>query len=275
VRIVSLNPDPIHEVCFLNAARRPGAIVEERLPILEGRVAGLPDGLDALVITSDLQGRETLRDAHGQPPRLLGEVLPDRLADEWLADWGFPPSGRIGVLLAGDFYTETALEARGGIGDVTEVWQAFGRRFAWVAGVAGNHDAFSAGLDDLEAPPRFDGNLHFLDGDRRRLGGLRLAGVSGIVGNPRKPWRRIDSDYLCLLEVALEHETDILVLHDGPDAPALGHKGSAVIRELIERRRPRLVVRGHDHWPQPLVELPGGVQVLNVDCRVVVLRRAE
>jgi len=44
-----------------------------------------------------------------------------------------------------------------------------------------------------------------------------------------------------------------------------------VIRVAIERLRPSLVVRGHAHWKQPLVQLSGGAQVLNVDARVVVL----
>ena len=35
-----------------------------------------------------------------------------------------------------------------------------------------------------------------------------------------------------------------------------------------------LVVCGHCHWHEPLVELRGGVQVLNVDARAVVLTTA-
>ena len=58
--------------------------------------------------------------------------------------------GGIGVLLAGDLYTVPALDRRGGSGDVTAVWRAFGDEFSWVVGVAGNHDTFGA---DLFAPP--------------------------------------------------------------------------------------------------------------------------
>jgi hypothetical protein len=42
---------------------------------------------------------------------------------------------------------------------------------------------------------------------------------------------------------------------------------------MIDQSGRPLVVRGHAHWPEPLVELASGVQVLNVDARVVVLRQ--
>ena len=72
---------------------------------------------------------------------------------------------------------------------------------------------------------------------------------------------------------ALVEPSDVLVMHDGPDVPESRHRGSPVIRQALERLRPPLVVRGHAYWKQPLVELAGGTQVLNVDGRVVVLRR--
>jgi len=46
---------------------------------------------------------------------------------------------------------------------------------------------------------------------------------------------------------------------------------TSAIREAVERLRPSLVVRGHAHWKESLAQLSGGVQVLNVDARVVVL----
>ena len=69
----------------------------------------------------------------------------------------------------------------------------------------------------------------------------------------------------------LTHRTDILITHDGPKDPVGGHRGSPLIREVVERLRPSLIVRGHAHWKQPLVRLAGGVQVLNVDARAIVL----
>jgi Icc protein len=69
----------------------------------------------------------------------------------------------------------------------------------------------------------------------------------------------------------LRHETDILITHDGPNDPNQGLRGSPIIREVVERLKPSLVIRGHAYWKQPLAQLAGGVQVLNVDARVVVL----
>ena len=87
----------------------------------------LPDGVAAILATGDLQGRQLFEDANEGPPKLLGEVLPGVLTGEVLPALGLP-TGRIGVLLTGDFFTVPALDRRGGSGDVTEVWRAFGRR---------------------------------------------------------------------------------------------------------------------------------------------------
>lgn len=103
----------------------------------------LPDGLSAIIITSDLQGREHFKHQTGPQLRLLGEWLPQVLADSILPGISLP-AGRIGVLLAGDFYTVSSLDKRGGSGDVDSVWQAFGEHFDWVVGVAGNHDTFGS-----------------------------------------------------------------------------------------------------------------------------------
>jgi hypothetical protein len=55
------------------------------------------------------------------------------------------------------------------------VWKAFADRFAWVAGVAGNHD-------DVTAIHR-SYRVHLLDRDRVKLGGVRLGGV-GLMCSP-------------------------------------------------------------------------------------------
>jgi hypothetical protein len=75
-----------------------------------------------------------------------------------------------------------------------------------------------------------------------------------------------------ILGALLEREPDVLLMHDGPDAPAHRFRGSPLVREVIESCGDGpLVVRGHAHWKEALVELAGGAQVLNVDARLVVL----
>ncbi|MHC4404283.1 MAG: metallophosphoesterase family protein [Planctomycetota bacterium] len=267
MRILSINPEPIVEIPFLNAGRGPGGFYEDRLPVQEAVVDRLPDGVSSIIATGDLQGRERFQDSPNGRLRLLGEALPSRLAVEVLSSLGLKDNG-IGVLLAGDLYTVPALDRRGGSGDVTAVWKAFGDESSWVVGVAGNHDTFGA---DPNAPPRFSRHLHYLDNDRVNIDGLTIAGLGGIIGNPRRPRRRSEEQYAECLEALLEHETDVLVTHDGPNDPAHGLRGSPIIREVVERLKPSLVVRGHAHWKQPLSQLSGGVQILNVDARVVVL----
>ena len=172
--------------------------------------------------------------------------------------------------MAGDFYTVPALDKRGGSGDVSNVWRAFADQFDWVVGVAGNHDTFGA---DPGAAPRFSGKLHYLDHNCVCLDGLSIAGLGGIIGNPNRMRRRTEHDFLRAIEDLLEAQPDILLMHEGPDAPKRGFRGAPMVRELIELLRPELVVRGHAHWDEPFVELDGGVQVLNVDARVVILRK--
>ncbi len=262
MRVRDLDPTPWRELPYLDAGRA-GAIERRALPVLRGRVDGLPRGLDALIVASDLQGREVPR--AGTPPRLLGEALADAL-DDWEAD--LPPPARTGVLLAGDLFVDEALAERGGLGDVRAVWRALARDRRWVAGVAGNHDAFG----DPREQARFEREpgVHLLDGEVRALDGLRVGGVGGIPGNPRRPQRKPPEAYLEAVVRVLDARPDVLVLHPPPVVPG-GRRGEPLVSEaLAVAGRGLLVVCGHAHWPEPLHAL-GPHQVLNVDGRVVVL----
>lgn len=240
----------------------------DRLPVYSGIVDRLPEGIDALVVTADLQGRESFPNRRQSDQlRLLGEVLPQWLRPV-LGDLGFGPSANIGAILAGDFYTYPDLKGRGGTGDVTPVWHAFADEYAWVVGVAGNHDTFGLSKGSKR-------NSYFLDDERIELAGFHIAGLSGVIGNPGKNFRRSEEDYLEAVRNLLSKPTDIMVMHDGPDAPVSGYRGIEEVRTIVESKRPKLVVRGHSHWPTPLVELKNDVQVLNVDATVVVLHASK
>ncbi|MEO1618527.1 MAG: metallophosphoesterase [Planctomycetota bacterium] len=266
MRITSIRPELIREIPFLNAGRGPGGFYRDSLPVHHGFVDVLPEGVSAIIATADLQGRETFESSGGGPIRLLGEVLPAILAQEIIPELGVG-DGRIGVLLAGDFYTVPALDKRGGSGDVTSVWHAFFNTFDWVVGVAGNHDLFG----DAATRPRFPKPMYFLDNDTVIVEELSIAGLSGIPGNPRRPWRRTEDDFVEALEGLLCDSPSIVVMHDGPDVPDLGHRGSPRMRQALDGSEPTLVVRGHAHWKEPLAELANGTQVLNVDARVAIL----
>lgn len=269
MRIINIQDELIATLPYLNAGKGMGNFYVDQLPVHFGEVDQLPDGVSALVVTADLQGRETFESANRRPPRLLGEVLPAILESEILPTLDLP-NGRIGTLLAGDFYTVPGLDKRGGSGNVTSVWEAFAETFDWVAGVAGNHDTFgSRGENPFK--PKLSGRCQLFDRGTALIDDLQIAGLSGIIGNPRRAWRRAADDFVEQMVGLTDSAPDILIMHDGPDCPEFGFRGTPMIREALAMCEPTLIVRGHAHWDRPLVELDSGHQVLNVDARVVVL----
>jgi len=269
MRILEMAESPLVELRYLNAGHGAGRFTEDPLPVHVARVDRLPVGISAMVATADLQGRETFRDSPGGPLRLLGEALPQRLVREVLPRAGIPEGEPVGACLAGDFYTVPALDARGGTGDVTAVWRAFSECFQWVAGVAGNHDTFG---EPPQKRPRLFGNTHLLDGTVAEIGGVRIAGIGGVIGKTSRPNRRSEEDYLATLERLTLEAPDLLLMHEGPDGTVPDQRGLLRIRETLAGRGLGLVVRGHKHWERPLAELPCGLQILNVDARVVILK---
>ncbi len=275
--VVEVESTPAFVLRALNAGPGRTGPEEVEVPVLLGRVAGLPRALGALVLGSDLQSIVVQSDG----TRLTGEAAADLLAD--LGDAGvLPPPGRTGVVLAGDLWSEPDCGRRGGRGDVRPVWRAFARRFRWVAGVAGNHDAFGAPhevarfarepgvhLLDPAAAGGTDGD-HVVD-----LDGLRLAGVGGIAGDPTRPARRWPEDMATRLAQAHAARPDLVVAHEGPDDPARGWRGAAHVREALAGAPGRApLVFGHRRWPQVLSSAPCGRPLINTDGRLLVLERA-
>jgi hypothetical protein len=206
-----------------------------------------------------------------------GKVVAEHLA-ELSAAGKLPPLDDFGVLLAGDFFAEPQVDRRGGLGDVSEVWSAFGERCRWVAGVLGNHDLLAP---PAQTAPLLPSDLtHVLDGTIVHLDGLRIGGVGGIIGKPTKVNRKTEPDYLRLLEDVLVQSPAIVLTHQQPDSPLA--PGNHAIRAAFEpwsktcadsAIAPPLLICGHHHWPTPLAKLSHGLQVLNVDARVFVLLR--
>jgi Icc protein len=271
MKILALDDQPIYQLPYTSAASGGG--VETRvLPLLTGTVDVLSDELSALLITSDLQGVAPSSD-EGGALALLGEVLANDLRGLDEAEL-IPARGRIGVLLAGDLFSSPGGDKRGATGDVRPVWAAFGREARWVAGVAGNHDLFGTERDRERFIAR--SGAHLLDGHVVEVDGLRLGGVSGIIGNPNKPARRSAGDFLDLIEQVLAQRPDLLILHEGPDDPNAGAMGNPDIRALLTSATEAegvLVICGHSPWRQPLAPLDGGGQVLNVHERAVLLQK--
>lgn len=270
LRILSIETTPLHLLPFINVSSS-GKPVREFLPFLRGQIEGLPEGLDALFITADLQGR--VRSVGGSSAtRLLGESVAE-CAKELAAEGLIPATERMGVVLAGDFYCREGLDKRGGSGDVRSVWAAFARCFRWVAGVAGNHDLLGdrwlkADLIEFKKQP----GIHFLDGDLSEADGLLIAGLSGVIGNPERPYRRTEQDFDAITRMLAELGPDLLVMHDGPEGNER-QLGRPSVRQTLQSARRTLIIRGHAHWKDPLAVLSNGTQILNADSRVVLLCR--
>ncbi|ARV59329.1 hypothetical protein BZZ01_12455 [Nostocales cyanobacterium HT-58-2] len=263
--ITSISERPIHQIPFITHSPDRVGIVHRVLPILLAKVDSLPEGLEAIIATSDLQGIDPVNH------RLLGHLVSEEL--EHLAELGKIPSPqKTGVILAGDFYAQ--IDKRGGVGDVREVWQAFSRRFRWVVGVGGNHDSFGKTPQEMQAFQNEQG-IHYLDGELTCLDGIRIAGISGIIGKKTRPLRRSEEDFRELIQELLKESPDILILHEGPNDEPARLIGNESIRAELKQGRNLLVVCGHSHWRVPMTAMPQGVQVLNVDTRVVVMAKMK
>lgn len=146
-----------------------------------------------------------------------------------------------------------------------------------MVGVAGNHDTFGDYSPNV-APFSDQPNIHLLDGQVVNLGGMAFAGISGIVGDPSKPQRRTEKDFVSAIKNVLATKPDVLLLHEGPDVPNSKLPGNESIRKAITQSKNQsdlpLTMCGHVHWPVPFAELDSGLQVLNVDNYGLLLTKA-
>lgn len=252
MRLIAESLEVIHAMPYVCSGHK-GEPVAQTLDFVVIRAEGLPDEVDALVATADLQGRDR------PGGRLLGEWVAEEL--HAMSELGVIPVPSA-VLLAGDFYDDPLCSKRGRTGDVQPVWQAFASRFPKVTGVHGNHDL-------LKQVP---GDARVLDGTVENVAGIRLGGLCGIMGRSTRLNRRDPADYLARYRSVLDQAPDIMMSHCGPDHPASGRIGEASIRELLEKSGDSLVIFGHCHWRDPIAEI-GRNQVLNVDARMVVIVR--
>lgn len=204
LKIRQLQNEPIEHYTYLNSIPG-GEVIEAQLPIYHGTLSGLPEGIDALIVTSDLQGIIPVTEMElgassdtDSTDKLLGEMLPAYIRLLMEVEWPELDPQKTGVLLCGDMY---ALRGkRGASGNPVPVWLAFRAAFGWVAGVHGNHDL----TDDADAHRlHHSEGIHCMDGPATIIsagpptGGLaphaakarqlRIAGLGGIIGRPDKP----------------------------------------------------------------------------------------
>jgi len=268
MRITGFLSEPFERLVYHSPSKNGGP-EEFRLPFFRATVDSLPGGVEAIVALADLQGYEIA--PGGQAARLAGERVIEELAA--MSELGMiPPLGRCGIIVAGDMHSEPDCAKRGGCGDVRSAWLALARKAAWLVGVAGNHDLFGDRPQDLE-DFRKEPRVHFLHGEVADIGGLRIAGMGGVIGNPRKPFRWTPEAYAPQVCSLLKAQPEIFILHEPPGAPGTARNGNPVVEQAFAKAGGPLVICGHKHWDNPLAELPGGVQVLNVHERVVILEK--
>ena len=257
----------IHQIPYLNASKIYKSAPEYgMLDIVTVQVDNLK-GFSALVLTGDLQFREVKKDTNGQN-RLIGNLLAEELF--MLSQTGkLPPADNIGIILAGDLYCVENLDKRGGLGDVTEVWDSFGEYFPHVFGVLGNHD--SIGTLTINKLSEFPKGLNILHKNHLKVNGLKVAGISGIVGDPARPNRVQEGEYLKALQDLLNIRPDILITHEAPKFDEFNLSGNKPYRDYLEASNPTVIVCGHNHWKIPYLKLNNEVQIFNVDSRCIIL----
>ena len=261
---------------------RSGKAALRPFTIYRSYITGLPEGLDGLLLFSDLQGVDPAPEKPGLiksiTDRLTGKTdrMPPSLTKLLITNLQFletiqevPPRKSTGVLNCGDLHVDKTLRKRGGIGDVTDRWLQFTDQYKWVAGVMGNHD-----LVDMEILSRRD-NCFFLDKEIRDFDGLTIGGISGVTGNPDKPNRRPIDKFLDAFKSMAKQAPDILVMHEGPHHPQSGGLGQPALDPLLKTTSIPLIAFGHVAWEGMGHHPYTGGHLLNVDSKAVVLQAVD
>ncbi len=267
MKLIAVDDAPAFEVAYQHPHGAPGVLSVHR-----ALVDGLPPALDALFVASDLQGYV---DSDGGR-QLVGFAVAAAVGRH-AAACGVGRS-RLGVLLAGDLYAPPEHAHRSAAGDVRPVWRGFARHAAFVAGVAGNHDDFGATPAEIRAFAAEPG-VALLDPGTHGLAvaaefaGLRIAGVSGVVGNPDLPWRRRHDDYIDAVAAAIGAGPDVLLLHQNPALPGVRRDEMSRLTQLLAVAADGFVVFGHAHCPAPTMAL-GRCRLFATEGRAFWLARA-
>ena len=272
MNIIKVINEPKHHFPCVLVAPGNNGILYKSIPLINILVDQLPSGLDAIIISSDFQAYDS-SEKSVTDRSLMGLVIAEEIKS--LSDRNLLPNAeKTGIILAGDFYADPFLEKRGGAGDVQEVWKSFGGNFKWTVGVAGNHDRFDG---EFKVPHymTYLSNPAVLDGQLCEKDGLAIGGISGIIGNPNKPWRRTEQDFMQLM-TDLANDSTILVLHEGPAIPEIGAKGNSEIKTTLDSLQKDLVLfSAHSHWRHPYYRINETVHAINADFRVVILTNTE
>lgn len=252
MQILSIDTEPVAVFRYNNVAPGSKSILTDEWPVLAGKVDRLPEGIDSLLVSSDLQGH-----SRELTPRLLGEWLIEAIAENTEIDLE-----NAGTVFAGDLFAEQ--HKRGGLGDASGVWRAWSRRTKWVCGVKGNHDLLEVDRG------QFAGNAYVLDGDIFEPDGVKFGGVGGIIGRKNKTNRRPQDEFFALIDEVLVESPQVLILHHPPMAEEGKLRGSAELAQhLLGTMDSGMVICGHRYWEKPWVKIGDSLEVLNTEHRTI------
>ena len=211
---------------------------------------------------SDLQGRELNYTTH-QPSRLLGFRVIDELQKQ-IAEGKLPSFKSMGIVIAGDLYSDPQANKRGASGYVYDVWEYCAQHAKWVVGVPGNHDFFSPKKPE-KIPRHSTDNITILDENKCTYDEINFAGIAGVAGRSFKPWRKKATKRAKILQQLIAKPTNMLILHE-----CATHNDLEVEKVLkIKQKNYPLIVYGHRHRTIALHNI-GNFQLLNLDGRVVI-----
>ena len=242
-------------------------IIHKELPIYLGEFENENTNVDFLIICSDLQGAIEKDGEY----KLIGEELPEFLKLLIEIEIDEIENPKVGILLCGDLFT--SLEKRGSSGDVRKVWNKFNEQFDWVIGVSGNHDRFGNKIEEEDF--KSIESIHLLHKEIKEIDNLKIGGISGIIGRGDKTNRVDEKEYLDNLKKLLNKELDFILLHETPNYPKLEFIGNEKIREVIEKEGKSNICCGHCHWEKTLIELKNKSRIMNVDSKVVILKKKK
>ncbi|WP_318493290.1 metallophosphoesterase family protein [Photobacterium leiognathi] len=251
IEIVKIEKKPFTTIQYQSSGREGPRHMF--LPFFYAEASGLPEGLNTIVATSDLQGR-----VDGQ---LLGYKLIEKLLMLQKCE------GHIDLLLlAGDLYDDESLKKLGATGPVTNLLNAFALNFDCVIAAHGNHDEVQA--------DKLNSSLIVLDGEVGNLMGLKVGGVCGVIGKPTKNQRKSPDVFFKAFDRVIS-KSDLIVMHQSPRGESPGQKGDEHTAEIMRNKGHSLIVSGHCNWGESHISLMGRNQILNVDSKVIVIKRAK
>ena len=253
MKITHVDKSPFHVLPYKSSGRKKTQ--DRTLPFYFAEAEGLPEDIDVIVATSDLQGRES----DSSKNRLLGYAVIEEI--EKLQQALIIPDINM-LVLAGDLFDSPMLDKLGATGNVTELLNAFTDAFGVVIAAHGNHDIVSK--------THLDKRLNVFDGNVSVIGGIRVGGVCGVIGKETKNQRQSPDAFARKLAGVIKLGCRLIVLHQTPwgGESKLGDKPSA---EYLKHNGMGLVVAGHCHWGNDFLVDIGNNQVLNVDSKVVVI----